>query len=67
MLPEKRLHEAHIKYGVIALNIFEKYPKMGSCEVRSRNLSTLQQSLNVKSLFKKGKILMKKSFIPSNY
>ncbi|VDP13645.1 unnamed protein product [Onchocerca flexuosa] len=46
MLSEKRLHEAHIKYGIIALNIFEKYPKIGSSEVRSRNLSTLQQNLN---------------------
>ncbi|KAL3981472.1 Guanylate-binding protein N-terminal domain family protein [Acanthocheilonema viteae] len=46
MLPEKRLHEAHIKYGIIALNIFEKYPKIGSSEVRSRNLSMLQQNLN---------------------
>ncbi|VDN08324.1 unnamed protein product [Thelazia callipaeda] len=46
MLPEKRLHEAHIKYGIIALNIFEKYPKTGSNEVRSRNLSMLQQDLN---------------------
>uniref|UniRef100_A0A158Q8F4 GB1/RHD3-type G domain-containing protein n=1 Tax=Elaeophora elaphi TaxID=1147741 RepID=A0A158Q8F4_9BILA len=46
MLPEKRLHEAHIKYGIIALNIFERYPKIGSNEVRSRNLSALQQNLN---------------------
>ncbi|VDK75705.1 unnamed protein product [Litomosoides sigmodontis] len=46
MLPEKRLYEAHIKYGIIALNIFEKYPKIGSSEVRSRNLSSLQQNLN---------------------
>uniref|UniRef100_A0A9J2PBS0 GB1/RHD3-type G domain-containing protein n=1 Tax=Ascaris lumbricoides TaxID=6252 RepID=A0A9J2PBS0_ASCLU len=46
MMPEKRLYEIHIKHGITALNVFEKYPKIGSGEVRSKILAGLQEELN---------------------
>ncbi|KHN88280.1 Atlastin-3 [Toxocara canis] len=46
MMPEKRLYEIHIKHGITALDVFEKYPKIGSGEVRSKILARLQEELN---------------------
>ncbi|CAJ0603214.1 unnamed protein product [Cylicocyclus nassatus] len=46
MMPEKRLLEAHIKHGITALNIFDKCPKIGTAEVRSRALAKLQEDIN---------------------
>ena len=47
MIPEKKLHEIHIKHGITALNVFEKYPRIGGGEVRAKNLELLQEELNV--------------------
>ncbi|VDK45733.1 unnamed protein product [Anisakis simplex] len=46
MMPEKRLYEIHIKHGITALNVFEKCPKIGSNEIRSKILARLQEELN---------------------
>ncbi|KIH59448.1 guanylate-binding protein [Ancylostoma duodenale] len=46
MMPEKRLLEAHIKHGITALNIFDKCPKIGTAEIRSRALAKLQEDIN---------------------
>ncbi|KHJ87245.1 hypothetical protein OESDEN_12985 [Oesophagostomum dentatum] len=47
MMPEKRLLEAHIKHGITALNIFDKCPKIGTAEIRSRALAKLQEDINL--------------------
>uniref|UniRef100_A0A915Q1C4 GB1/RHD3-type G domain-containing protein n=1 Tax=Setaria digitata TaxID=48799 RepID=A0A915Q1C4_9BILA len=49
MLPEKRLYEAHIKYGIIALNIFEKCPKIGSSENELEKYKRLNKEKRVTS------------------
>ncbi|KAK6747308.1 hypothetical protein RB195_000486 [Necator americanus] len=46
MMPEKKLLEAHIKHGITALNIFDKCPKIGTADVRSRALAKLQEDIN---------------------
>ncbi|CAD6199797.1 unnamed protein product [Caenorhabditis auriculariae] len=46
MMSEKKLLEAHIKHGITALNIYDKCPKIGSNEVRSRLLEKLQEDIN---------------------
>uniref|UniRef100_A0A0N5AGR3 GB1/RHD3-type G domain-containing protein n=1 Tax=Syphacia muris TaxID=451379 RepID=A0A0N5AGR3_9BILA len=46
MIPEKKLHEIHIKHGITALNVFEKYPRIGGGEIRAKNLELLQEELN---------------------
>ncbi|KAI6212133.1 Atlastin-3 [Aphelenchoides besseyi] len=46
MISEKKLHETHIKMGVKALNIYDRCPKIDSGDIRSANLSRLQESIN---------------------
>uniref|UniRef100_A0A1I7YB13 GB1/RHD3-type G domain-containing protein n=1 Tax=Steinernema glaseri TaxID=37863 RepID=A0A1I7YB13_9BILA len=46
MMSEKKLQEAHIKHGIIAINMFGKCPKVGDGKVREANLSRLQEELN---------------------
>uniref|UniRef100_A0A158P650 GB1/RHD3-type G domain-containing protein n=1 Tax=Angiostrongylus cantonensis TaxID=6313 RepID=A0A158P650_ANGCA len=46
MIPEKRLLEAHIKHGITALNIYDRCPKIGTTEIRSRLLAKLQEDIN---------------------
>ncbi len=46
MLPDKRLNDAHIKYGIQALNIYDKCPKIGTGDVRQKHLSRLQGEIN---------------------
>ncbi|TKR64189.1 hypothetical protein L596_024768 [Steinernema carpocapsae] len=46
MMSEKKLLEAHIKHGVVAINTFGKCPKVGDGKVREANLSRLQEELN---------------------
>lgn len=60
MMPEKRLLEAHIKHGITALNIFDKCPKIGTAEIRSRALAKLQEDINVSFIFNSGAILWEK-------
>ncbi|CAJ0937479.1 unnamed protein product, partial [Mesorhabditis belari] len=46
MMPEKQLLRLHIKHGITALNIFDKCPKIGASEVRSKMLEKLQEDIN---------------------
>ncbi|PAV73795.1 hypothetical protein WR25_20099 [Diploscapter pachys] len=45
-MSEKRLLEAHIKHGIIALNIYDKCPKLGATEIRPKMLERLQEDIN---------------------
>jgi hypothetical protein len=46
MISDKKLLETHIKLGVKALNIYDRCPKIDSGDIRSANLSKLQDSIN---------------------
>ncbi|MFH4981917.1 hypothetical protein AB6A40_008626 [Gnathostoma spinigerum] len=46
VMSAKRLYETHIKNGILAINTFERTPKLGSTTIRSNYLARLQDDLN---------------------